>query len=154
MPRLLESPHWIETKKSDCRTHSYEVHVSSMKRSHMWGLIQRAMLNDFSVHFLVRRKYHRVVKKAPSERPVNPYHEPEEGGGRLSLPSFNSPLCSKPLIYVNWKLPYATKHSSRASCLAKTGFAAFGKGVQLIGGKPNDFQKLTSPSGILATSWE
>ncbi len=31
---------------------------------------------------------------------------------------------------------YTTRQGSRASCVAQTGFAAFGKGVQLISGSP------------------
>ncbi len=43
---------------------------------------------------------------------------------------------------------------SRVSCLAQTGFDAFGRGVQLISGSPytqtEQLSRLTSPSGILA----
>ncbi len=53
-------------------------------------------------------------------------------------------------------LTYTTRQGSRVSCVAQTGFAAFGKGVQLISGSPNaeteQLSRLTSPSGILATS--
>ncbi len=31
---------------------------------------------------------------------------------------------------------YTTRQGSRVSCLAQTGFAAFGNGVQLISGSP------------------
>ncbi len=56
------------------------------------------------------------------------------------------------------KLKFDVHHESgsRVSCLAQTSFAAFGKGVQLIGGSPyaesEQLSRLTSPSGILATS--
>ncbi len=47
------------------------------------------------------------------------------------------------------------KQCSRASGLAKTGFTAFGKGMQLISGfafaKTNQFFLLNAPIGILAT---
>ncbi len=33
-------------------------------------------------------------------------------------------------------LTYTTRQGSRVSCVAQTGFAAFGKGVQLISGPP------------------
>ncbi len=33
-------------------------------------------------------------------------------------------------------LMYTTRQGSRVSCLAQTGFAAYGKGVQLIRGSP------------------
>ncbi len=33
-------------------------------------------------------------------------------------------------------LTYTTRQGSRVSCVAQTGFAAFGKGVQLISGSP------------------
>ncbi len=60
------------------------------------------------------------------------------------------------VVYANWNLTYTTWQSSRVSCLAQTVFAAFGKGVQLISGSPyaeiEQFSRLTSPSGILATS--
>ncbi len=35
---------------------------------------------------------------------------------------------------------------SHASCIAQTGYAAFGKGVQLISGSPAAETELTSPS--------
>ncbi len=54
-------------------------------------------------------------------------------------------------------LTHTTIQGSRVSCLAQTGFAAFGKVVQLISGSPyaetEQLSRLTSPSGILATSW-
>ncbi len=57
----------------------------------------------------------------------------------------------------NWNLAYTTRQGSRVSCLAQTGFAAFGKGVQLVSGSPyaeiEQLSRLTSPNGILATSW-
>ncbi len=60
-------------------------------------------------------------------------------------------------VYTNWNLAYTTRQGSRVSCLAQTGFAAFVKGVQLISGPPyaetEQLSRLTSPSGILATSW-
>ncbi len=41
---------------------------------------------------------------------------------------------------------------SRVSCLAQTGFAAFGKGVQLLSGSPyaetGQISQLASPSGM------
>ncbi len=40
------------------------------------------------------------------------------------------------VVYTNWDLTYTTRQSSRVSCVAQTGFAAFGKGVQLISGSP------------------
>ncbi len=53
-------------------------------------------------------------------------------------------------------LAYTRTQGSRVSCLAQTGFAAFGKGVQLISGSPyaetEQLARLSSPSGILATS--
>ncbi len=36
----------------------------------------------------------------------------------------------------NCNLAYTTRQGSRVSCLAQTGFAAFGKGLQLISGSP------------------
>ncbi len=39
-------------------------------------------------------------------------------------------------LYTNWDLTYTTRQDSRVSCVAQTGFAAFGKGVQLISGSP------------------
>ncbi len=60
------------------------------------------------------------------------------------------------LQFLNLDLTYATRQGSRVSCLAQTGFAAFGKGVQLISGSPyaeaEQLSRLTSPSGMLATS--
>ncbi len=49
---------------------------------------------------------------------------------------------------------YTTKEGGRVGCLAQTGFAAFGKGVQLVSGCPyaEQHSRLTSISGILATS--
>ncbi len=50
---------------------------------------------------------------------------------------------------------YTTRQGRRVSCLAQTGFAAFGKGVQLSGSpyaEAEQLSRLTSPSGILATS--
>ncbi len=56
--------------------------------------------------------------------------------------------CSQPLLliflghvwleltYTNRDLTYTTRQDSRFSCLAQTGFAAFGKGVQLISWSP------------------
>ncbi len=48
------------------------------------------------------------------------------------------------------------RQDSRIRCLAQAGFAAFGKGVRLIGGPPyaetEQLSRLTPPSGILATS--
>ncbi len=59
-------------------------------------------------------------------------------------------------MYPNWNLTDTTRQGSRVSCLAQTGFAAFVKGVQLISGSPftetEQLSRLTSPSGILATS--
>ncbi len=55
------------------------------------------------------------------------------------------------------KFKYDVYHEARQSdsCLAKTGFAAFGKGVQLISGSPyaetEQLSLLASPSGILLT---
>ncbi len=40
------------------------------------------------------------------------------------------------VIYTNLNLACTTRQGSRVSCLAQTGFAAFGKGVQLISGSP------------------
>ncbi len=60
------------------------------------------------------------------------------------------------VVYTNWNLTYTTRQGRRVSCLAQTGFAAFGKGVQLISGSPyaetEQLSRLTSPSGVLATS--
>ncbi len=60
------------------------------------------------------------------------------------------------VVYTNWNLTYTTRQGRRVSCLAQTCFAAFGKGVQLISGSPyaetEQLSRLTSPSGILATS--
>ncbi len=39
-------------------------------------------------------------------------------------------------LYKLWNLTFATKQGSRVSWLAQKGFAAFGKGVQLISGSP------------------
>ncbi len=54
-------------------------------------------------------------------------------------------------------LTYTTRQCSRVSCLAQTGFAAFGKGVQHFSGLPyvetEQLSRLTSLSGTLATSW-
>ncbi len=54
------------------------------------------------------------------------------------------------------ELTYTTRQGSRVSCVAQTGFAAFGKEVQLISGSPyaetEQLSRLTPPSGILATS--
>ncbi len=54
------------------------------------------------------------------------------------------------------KLQFDVYHEARQSSLAQTGFAAFGKGVQLISGSPyaetEQLSRLTSPSGIFATS--
>ncbi len=36
------------------------------------------------------------------------------------------------VVYTNWNLAYTTRQGSRVSCLAQTGFAAFGKALQLI----------------------
>ncbi len=51
---------------------------------------------------------------------------------------------------------YTTKQGSRVSCSAQTSFAAYDKGMQLISWLPYDeteqFSRLTSPSGIFATS--
>ncbi len=53
-------------------------------------------------------------------------------------------------------LTYTTRQVSRFSCVAQTGFAAFGIEVQLISGSPyaetEQLFRLTSQSGILATS--
>ncbi len=47
-----------------------------------------------------------------------------------------------------------TKQGSRVSCLAQIGFAAFGKGVQLISGpaytETEELSRLTSSSGLIA----
>ncbi len=40
------------------------------------------------------------------------------------------------VIHAKWNLTYTTKQGSRVGCLTQTGFAAFGKGVQLISGPP------------------
>ncbi len=60
------------------------------------------------------------------------------------------------VVYPNSNLKYATMQGSPVSCLAQTGFAAFGKGAHLISGPPyaetKQFSRLTSPSGILTTS--
>ncbi len=49
-------------------------------------------------------------------------------------------------------MTYTTKQGSRGSWLAQTGFAAFGKGVQLIGGSPyaetEQLSRLTTTSEI------
>ncbi len=39
---------------------------------------------------------------------------------------------------------YTTRQGSRINCLTQTGFAAFGKGVQLISGPPYDETKQLS----------
>ncbi len=41
-------------------------------------------------------------------------------------------------LHPNQNLKHTTKQGSRVSWLAQTGFAAFGKGVQLISGSPYD----------------
>ncbi len=41
-------------------------------------------------------------------------------------------------ICTNLNLAYTTRQGSRVSCLVQTGFAAFGKGVQLISGSAYD----------------
>ncbi len=60
------------------------------------------------------------------------------------------------VVYRNLNLTYTTRQGSRISCLAQTGFAAFGKGVQLTSGFPyvgtEKLSRITSPSGIRATS--
>ncbi len=65
-------------------------------------------------------------------------------------------IISVEVIYTNLDLTYTTRQGSRVSCVAQTGFAAFGKGVQLISGSPyaetKELSRLNSPSGILATS--
>ncbi len=38
------------------------------------------------------------------------------------------------VVYTDWNLTYTTRQGSQVSCLTQTGFAAFGKGVQLISG--------------------
>ncbi len=45
-------------------------------------------------------------------------------------------LATTPNEYTNWNLAYTARQGSRVSCLAQTGFAAFGKAVQLISGSP------------------
>ncbi len=59
--------------------------------------------------------------------------------------------------YPNWNLTYTTRQGSRVSCLVLTGFAAFGKGAQLlISGFPyaetKQLSQSTSLSGVLATT--
>ncbi len=55
-------------------------------------------------------------------------------------------------VYTNWNLTYTTRQGIRVSCLAQNGFAAFGKGVQLISGSPyaetEQLSRLTSPTGM------
>ncbi len=50
-----------------------------------------------------------------------------------------------------------TEQDSRVIWLAQAGFAAFGKGMQLISEPPYDeteqLSRLTSSSGIIATAW-
>ncbi len=74
----------------------------------------------------------------------------------------NSNLCvlliTLIVVYTRWNLTYTTRQGSRVSWLAQPGFAtSFGKGVQFISGSPyaetEKLSRLTSPSGILATSW-
>ncbi len=61
------------------------------------------------------------------------------------------------LIPTNRDLTYTTRQGTWVSCLALTGFAAFGKGVQLISmsicAETKQLSRLTSPSGILVTVW-
>ncbi len=48
-------------------------------------------------------------------------------------------MCScERVMYTNWTLTYTTKQGSRVGWVAQTGFAAFGKAVQLISGSPYD----------------
>ncbi len=54
---------------------------------------------------------------------------------------------SEHVMYTNWNLTYNAKQDSRASCLAQTGFAAFGKG------ETEHISRLSSPLGIFALSW-
>ncbi len=49
-------------------------------------------------------------------------------------------------INTNRDLTYTTRQGSRVSCLAQTGFAAFGKGVQLIRGSPLCWNRTTFPT--------
>ncbi len=72
------------------------------------------------------------------------------------IPDFDSYLvswkCKKKQVLIN---TYATKQGSRASWLAQMGFAAFGKGVQLISGSPyagtEQLPQLDLVCGFLAT---
>ncbi len=58
---------------------------------------------------------------------------------------------------INWNLMYTIKQGGWVSCLTQTGFAAFGKGVQLISESPyaetEQLSQLASLCGILDTSW-
>ncbi len=60
-------------------------------------------------------------------------------------------------INTNWNLTYTTKVVDWVNWLAQVGYAAFGKGVQLISESSYDeteqLSRLNSPIGILATSW-
>ncbi len=60
------------------------------------------------------------------------------------------------VVYTNRNLTYTTRQDSRVICLAKTGFAAFGKEVKLVSWSPyaetEQLSQLTSPSGIHAIS--
>ncbi len=56
------------------------------------------------------------------------------------------------VVYAIWNLIYTSKEGSHVSCLAQTGFAAFGKGVQLISAETEQLSQLTSPRGTLSTS--
>ncbi len=56
------------------------------------------------------------------------------------------------VVYINWNLTYTTEQDSRVSWLSHTGFAGYGKELQLVSGFPYDeteqLFRLTSPSGI------
>ncbi len=61
------------------------------------------------------------------------------------------------IVYPNWYLTFTTRQGSRVSCLAHTGFPAFGQRVQFVSGstyaETEQHSLLTSPSGIVATWW-
>ncbi len=60
------------------------------------------------------------------------------------------------VAHTNLNSTYTTRQGSLVSCLAQADFAAFGNVVQLISWSPyaetEQLSRLTSPSGILATS--
>ncbi len=70
-------------------------------------------------------------------------------------------LIVNPLSFLNlrsfWNLTCTTRQGSRVNCLDQACFVVFGKEVQLVSGPPyaetEQLSRITSPSGIRATSW-